>query len=187
MMPKRYISEKEKDFLKDLEQYNEKYWEPPEKDQMPGVEQSSIESIEPADLEEADSKNGRVFSGKEPVSLEDLIREVGETFQEVLFRRIDERGMTDVDVYNRANMDRKLFSKIRSNPAYHPRKNTVLALAIALRLNMEETKDLLSRAGYAFSPGSKSDVIIRYFIERGVYDINLINIVLDEHGQAILE
>ena len=184
MMPKRYLSEKEKDFLKDLEQYNEKYWEPPEKDQMPGAEQPCIE---PSDLEEADSKNGRVFSGKEPVSLEDLIREVGETFQEVLFRRIDESGMTDADVYNRANMDRKLFSKIRSNPAYHPRKNTVLALAIALRLNMEETKDLLSRAGYAFSPGSKSDVIIRYFIERGVYDINLINIVLDEHGQAILE
>ena len=183
-MPKRYLSEKEKDLLKDLEQYIEKYWEPPEKDQMPGGERSGIE---PADLEEADSKNGRVFSGKEPVSLEDLIREVGETFQEVLFRRINESGMTDVDVYNRANMDRKLFSKIRSNPAYHPRKDTVLALAIALRLDIEETKDLLSRAGYAFSPGSKSDVIIRYFIERGVYDINLINIVLDEHGQAILE
>ena len=95
--------------------------------------------------------------------------------------------MTDVEVYNRANMDRRLFSKIRSNPAYHPRKDTVLALAIALKMDIDETQDLLSRAEYAFSPSSKSDVIIRYFIERKIYDIHLINIALYDYGQEILE
>ena len=95
--------------------------------------------------------------------------------------------MTDIEVYKRANMDRKLFSKIRSNPAYHPRKDTVLALAIALKMDLEETQDLLSRAEYALSPSSKSDVIIRYFIERKIFDIDLINIALDDYGQAILE
>ena len=104
-------------------------------------------------------------------------------WNEVLFAKISKSGMTDVEVYKRANMDRKLFSKIRSNPAYHPRKNTVLALSIALKLNLEETQDLLSRAEYALSPGSKSDVIIRYFIENREYD----NIALDDHGLAILE
>ncbi len=121
------------------------------------------------------------------VRLEDLIGEVGKSFHEVLFEKIAESGMTDVEVYKRANIDRKLFSKIRSNPAYHPRKSTVLALAISMRLDMSETEDLLSRAEYAFSPGSKSDVIVRYFIERGVHDIHTINIALYEHGLPILE
>ena len=134
------------------------------------------------------SKSGAAFSeDSSSLSLEDLIGEVGETFHEVLFKKISQSQMTDVEVYKRANMDRKMFSKIRSNPAYHPRKDTVLALAIALKLNLEETQDLLSRAEYALSPSSKSDVIIRYFIEHKEYDIHLINIALDDHGQPILE
>ena len=120
------------------------------------------------------------------ISLEDLIGEVGEPFHEVLFEKIARSGMTDVEVYRRANMDRKLFSKIRNNPAYHPGKNTVLALAIALKMNIDDTQDLLSRAEYALSPSSKSDVIIRYFIERRIFDIDLINIALDDHGLAML-
>ena len=134
------------------------------------------------------TKDGKdVFSKKETFALDQLIAEVGESFHDMLFLRIDMSGMTDVEVYKRANIDRKLFSKIRSNPAYHPRKNTVLALAIALKLNLDDTIDLLARAEYALSPGSKGDLIVKYFIERGIYDIMTINFALDEYGQQILE
>ena len=129
---------------------------------------------------------GVVFSKKESFSLEQLMEEVGQSFHDMLFLRIDMSGMTDVEVYKRANIDRKLFSKIRSNPAYHPRKQTVLALAIALKLNIEDTIDLLTRAEYALSPGSKGDLIVKYFIERGIYDIMTINFALDEYGQPVL-
>ncbi len=125
--------------------------------------------------------------GSSAVSLDDLIREVGRSFHEVLFELVAASGMTDVEVYKRACLDRKLFSKIRNNPAYHPGKNTVLALAVALRLDISQTQDLLARAEYALSPGSKSDVIIRYFIEREVYDIDIINIALDDHGLPVLQ
>lgn len=123
---------------------------------------------------------------KEHFTLDQLIDEVGESFHEMLFLKIDMSGMTDVEVYKRAGIDRKLFSKIRSNPAYHPRKQTVLALAIALKLNMDDTVDLLARAEYALSPGNKGDLIVRFFIERGLYDIDTINYALYEYGQPIL-
>ena len=131
--------------------------------------------------------SGVVFSKKESFTLDQLMNEVGESFHEMLFLRIDMSGMTDVEVYKRANIDRKLFSKIRSNPAYHPRKQTVLALAIALKLSIDDTVDLLTRAEYALSPGNKGDLIVRYFIERGIYDIMTINFALDEYGQPVLE
>lgn len=130
---------------------------------------------------------GSTFTKKETFTLDQLMEEVGESFHDMLFLRIDMSGMTDVEVYKRANIDRKLFSKIRSNPAYHPRKQTVLALAIALKLSIDDTIDLLARAEYALSPGNKGDLIVKYFIERGVYDIMTINFALDEYGQPILE
>jgi len=168
--------------LQDLERYIRDHWvASDEKEIRPRLN-------EPEEQEEDLSKAGSVFSdGDSAVRLEELIGDVGKTFHEVLFEKIAQSGMTDVEVYKRANVDRKLFSKIRSNPAYHPRKDTVLALAIALKMDVEETRDLLSRAEYALSPSSKSDVIIRYFIERGIYDIDLINIALHDYGQAILE
>lgn len=129
---------------------------------------------------------GKCFSKKETFSLEELVNEVGESFHEMLFLKIDMSGMTDVEVYKRANIDRKLFSKIRSNPAYHPRKQTVLALSIALKLDLDETVDLLARAEYALSPGSKGDLIVKYFIERGIYDIQTINFALYEYNLPIL-
>ena len=136
--------------------------------------------------EDISKSTGVNFSKKESFTLDELVNEVGESFHEMLFFRIDMSGMTDVEVYKRANLDRKLFSKIRSNPAYHPRKQTVLALAIALKLSLDDTIDLLSRAEYALSPGSKGDLIVKYFIERGFYDIMAINYALDEYGQPIL-
>lgn len=89
-------------------------------------------------------------------SLEELLRGRGETFQEMLFRLIDERGFTDVQVYKRANMDRRLFSKIRSNKEYVPKKTTVLSLAVALELSLDETVDLLGKAGYSMTDHLKS-------------------------------
>lgn len=119
-------------------------------------------------------------------SLEDVLKQAGESFSEMLFRLIDERGLTDPEVYKRANLDRKLFSKIRSNPAYQPGKNTVLALSIALELNLDQTTDLLRRAGFALSPSSKADLIVEYFIRERQYSIHKINETLFAFDQKLL-
>lgn len=119
-------------------------------------------------------------------SLENLLNHQTETFSQMLLRLIDERGLKDSYVYKKANIDRRHFSKIRNNMDYAPNKKTVLALAIALELSLDETKDLLMRAGFAFSCCSKSDVIICYFIENRKYDIFEINELLFVYGEPIL-
>ena len=118
--------------------------------------------------------------------LESELARMGEDFPTRLFRLIDERGLTDPQVYKRANLDRKLFSKIRTRPDYRPGKNTVLALCIALRLNLEQTEDLLRRAGLALSPGSKADLIVEYFIRHRNYNVVEINEALFAFHQELL-
>ena len=119
-------------------------------------------------------------------SLKDIVGELDESFQEALLRMIDERGMKDSECYKLAGVDRKLFSKIRSNPAYRPSKPTAIAFAIALRLDLKETEIFLRKAGYALSHSSKFDVIVEYFIVRGRYDLNDINEALYEFDQPLL-
>ena len=119
-------------------------------------------------------------------NLDQLMEHMDETFSQMLLRLIDERGLKDSYVYKKANIDRRLFSKIRNDIDYVPSKKTVLAFAVALELSLDETKDLLMRAGFAFSCCSKFDVIISYFIENRRYNMFEVNEMLFAYGQPLL-
>lgn len=140
---------------------------------------SAVAASKPAPNMAISSAKGGRESGR---TLEDLINNVGETFQQRLFRYIDEKGREDVEVYKSAGKDKKLFYKIKSNVNYQPSKHTVFAFALSLRLSLDETKDLLQSAGYAFSPSSKFDVIMQYVIDRRIYDIYKVDCILFDCG-----
>lgn len=112
------------------------------------------------------------------VRLEDMLDDVDEGFSEMLLRKIDEKGLTDAACYKRANVDRRLFNKIKNNPSYRPSKQTALAFAIALELPMDEARELLRKAGYALTHSSKADIVVEYCIMTGNYNLIEINQVL---------
>ena len=119
-------------------------------------------------------------------SLQELVNNPGESFATMLFRFIDEKGLTDPDVYNKAGVSRQTFSKIRSKEDYAPSKDTVIALAMALSLTLDEVQDLLNTAGFALSNSSKSDIVISYFFDHGMHDLDYLNETLYEMGFAVI-
>ena len=121
------------------------------------------------------------------MSLEDMLKQEDAGFTETLLKLIDQSGKKDSEIYKNANISKQHFSKIRNNPHYKPTKPTAIALALALELDMEQSKDLIGRAGYALPNSSKFDLIIQYFIEQGNYNVIEINMALYEFDQSLLE
>ena len=120
------------------------------------------------------------------LSLDELLEQTDAGFSETLLKLIDKTGKKDSEIYKKAMISKQHFSKIRNNPDYRPTKPTSIALAIALELDLEATRDLIGRAGYALTRSSKFDLIIQFFIEQGIYNIVEINCVLFDHDQSLL-
>ena len=126
------------------------------------------------------------FADGHESKLNERIKHLSDTFSEYLLYLIREKKMENAEVYKRAIVDKKIFSKIKNNPDYHPQKLTALCLCVGAKLNLDETKDLLARAGYALSPCDKTDIIFSYFIENEIYDMIELDIQLEEHGLSCI-
>lgn len=179
------------ELLKNIRDYLEEHYVPEEKVEIIRSVQKGTEKVS----KDFKTRKIKIVDGEPTLTespsqaskhLKKIVAQTGETFQQHLFHLIDEKGLTDAEVYKRAHMDRRLFSKIRQNENYVPRKKNVLSLALALHLNTDEATDFLQRAGMAISPGSKFDLIVAYCIQHKIYDINVVNALLDEFGEPIL-
>ena len=129
--------------------------------------------------------SGRSFShggADRQYILDSLLQLTEKTFTEMLISIIEEKGKQFSEIYNKAGITKQHFSKIKNNPDYQPTKNTALALAVALNLTLEETEDLIGRAGFTLSKSSKSDLVVEYFIKEKIYDVDEINYNLDSRG-----
>ncbi len=151
------------------------------------IDESAVTEFDPSTMKKYKVTSTMAATMPTNRKIDDLMGQLEETFSQRLLRMIDERGMTDAEAYNKAYVDRRHFSKIRKDPNYAPAKKTVLAFAIALELSMDETKDLLSCAGFALSRSSKTDIIVAYFLQNKIYDMFEINEVLFDYGQPIFE
>ncbi|MBQ2474573.1 MAG: hypothetical protein II513_04435 [Ruminococcus sp.] len=153
-------------------------WEPEENYAAPPMQASAAP---------ATPKRAKPFFGRqETFLLQDALEQVDESFSQMLLRKIDEKNMTDAQCYKKAQIDRKLFSKIRSQQNYRPSKQTAISFALALELSLAEAKDLLLKAGFALSRSSKADIIVEFFILHGIYDIMQVNEALYEFDQPLL-
>ena len=150
------------------------------------VEIASVECrmLAPIPNEQDEKLSGECsyFEEEDESTLEERMQHISDTFSEYLMYLIGEKKMENAEVWKRAIVDKKVFSKIKNTPDYHPQKRTALCLCVGAKLNLDETRDLLARAGYALSPCDKTDIIFSYFIEHEIYDMIELDIQLEEHG-----